>query len=106
MVGGQLNALVAYLRRVAVPCAGDDATDEQLLERFARGRDETAFAALLGRHGPLVWGVCRRLLTQTQEAEDAFQATFLVLVRKAASISKRASLRSWLYGVACRVAVR
>ena len=69
-------------------------------------RDEAAFTSLMRRHGPLVWSICRRVLAQEQAAEDAFQATFLVLVRKARSVSKRASVRSWLYGVALRVAVR
>jgi RNA polymerase sigma factor (sigma-70 family) len=81
-------------------------TDHELLDRFITRREEAAFEALLQRHGPLVFGVCRRVLHSAQDAEDAFQATFLVLVRKAASIAKRASLRSWLYGVAYRVAVK
>jgi RNA polymerase sigma factor (sigma-70 family) len=83
-----------------------EGSDAHLLERFARERDEAAFTSLMRRHGPLVWGVCRQVLAQEQAAEDAFQATFLVLVRKARSVSKRASVRSWLYGVALRVAVR
>src|SRR5262249_19072426 len=67
-------------------------------------RDEDAFAALLGRHGPLVWGACRRLLAQEQDAEDAFQATFLVLARRAGSVSWRDGGGNWLYTGACRVA--
>jgi RNA polymerase sigma factor (sigma-70 family) len=106
MPNGQLSAVVAYLRRVTTPRAEADATDAQLLERFVARRDEAAFAALLRRHGPLVWGVCRRLLPQTADAEDAFQATLLVFARRARSISKRASVRSWLYTVARRVALR
>jgi RNA polymerase sigma factor (sigma-70 family) len=81
-------------------------TDAQLLERFARRRDEPAFVALVVRHGPMVYGVCRRLLRDVQEAEDAFQASFLVLARKAASIRKRSLLGAWLYNVACRIAAR
>jgi RNA polymerase sigma factor (sigma-70 family) len=81
-------------------------TDAELLERFARRRDEPAFAALVVRHGPMVLGVCRRLLPDDQEAEDAFQAAFLVLARKAAAIRRRPLLGAWLYGVACRVASR
>ena len=83
-----------------------DVSDAELLERFVTCRHEAAFAALMARHGPMVYGVCRRLLRHTQEAEDAFQATFLILVRKAASIGKRELLGNWLYGVALRVASR
>jgi RNA polymerase sigma factor (sigma-70 family) len=78
--------------------------DQLLLERFVASRDEDAFTALVHRHGPMVVGVCRRLLSQTHDAEDAFQATFLVLARKAASIRKGASVGSWLHGVAVHVA--
>jgi RNA polymerase sigma factor (sigma-70 family) len=81
-------------------------TDAELLERFVSRRDDAAFAALMLRHGPMVFGVCRRMLRHTQDAEDAFQATFLVLVRKAADIGKRELLGNWLYGVAARVAAR
>jgi RNA polymerase sigma factor (sigma-70 family) len=81
-------------------------TDAQLLERFTLERDEPAFAALMARHGPMVFGVCRRLLPDVQEAEDAFQASFLVLARKAAAIQRRPLLAAWLYGVASRVASR
>ena len=80
--------------------------DAQLLERFVRLRDETAFEALLHRHGPLVFGVCRKFLYNPHDAEDAFQATFLVLARKADSVAPRSQLGHWLYGVACRVAAR
>jgi RNA polymerase sigma factor (sigma-70 family) len=81
-------------------------SDEQLLERFATRHDEAAeaaFAALVDRHGPMVLGVCRRWLRDPNDAHDAFQATFLVLVRKAGGIRKRDSLAHWLYGVATRV---
>jgi RNA polymerase sigma factor (sigma-70 family) len=81
-------------------------TDAQLLERFAVGRDEPAFAALMVRHGPMVLGVCRRLLHDADQAEDAFQAAFLVLARKAGSIQRRPLLNAWLYGVAYKVAAR
>src|SRR5262249_54569626 len=80
--------------------------DSQLLERFVTRRDEEAFATLLERHGALVLGLCRRLLQHDQDAEDAFQATFLILARKAGSIRKREALAAWLYEVAYRLAMR
>jgi RNA polymerase sigma factor (sigma-70 family) len=79
-------------------------SDQQLLERFVAGKDQSAFTALVQRHGPMVFGICRRLLKELHDAEDAFQATFLVLARQAASIRKGHSLGSWLYGVAFRLA--
>jgi RNA polymerase sigma factor (sigma-70 family) len=85
---------------------GGPAGDGHLLERFAAHRDAAAFEALLQRHGPMVWGVCRRVLFDPNDVDDAFQATFLVLVRKAHAIAKRESLGSWLHGVAHRVALR
>jgi RNA polymerase sigma factor (sigma-70 family) len=81
-------------------------TDAQLLERFVARRDEPAFAALMVRHGPMVLCLCRQMLRDAQEAEDAFQAAFLVLVRNAKTIRKRPSLSAWLYGVAYKVAAR
>ncbi len=79
-------------------------SDRQLLERFAAARDEAAFAALVARHGPMVLGVCRQLLGDHQHAEDAFQAVFLVLARKAGSLREPELLGNWLYGVAMRTA--
>jgi RNA polymerase sigma-70 factor (ECF subfamily) len=85
-------------------------TDGQLLDRFLAGRDggqaESAFAALVERHGPMVLRVCRGVLDDPHDAQDAFQATFLVLVRKAGSVRKRNSVASWLFGVASRVSAR
>jgi RNA polymerase sigma factor (sigma-70 family) len=89
----------------AVPCP-EGVSDGQLLERFLARRDETAFAALLRRHGRMVLHVCRRMLRHPQDAEDAFQATFLLLAQKAASIRKQESVASWLYGVAYHLALR
>jgi RNA polymerase sigma factor (sigma-70 family) len=80
--------------------------DELLLKRYIDERDETAFAALVQRYGPLVLGVCRRVLAHEQDAEDAFQATFMVLARKARSISRSASTGGWLYRVAYRMAIK
>src|SRR5579884_1115666 len=80
-------------------------TDEELLDRFVSQRDAAAFETLVRRHGPMVLGVCRRLLQHPKDAEDAFQATFLVLVRKAASLGQRELLGNWLYGVAYRTAL-
>jgi RNA polymerase sigma factor (sigma-70 family) len=105
MSEGQRSTLLAYLRRL-VGGAVPDCCDADLLERFATQRDEKAFESLLCRHGPLVWSVCRRVLDEEHTAEDAFQATFLILVRKARSVRKQASIRSWLHGVALRVALR
>jgi RNA polymerase sigma factor (sigma-70 family) len=81
-----------------------DRPDADLLGDFIDQRDEVAFAALVRRHGSMVLGVCRRILRHAQDAEDAFQATFLVLVRKAASVAPRSLLGNWLYGVACKTA--
>src|SRR2546430_64120 len=81
-------------------------SDAELLEGFVARRDETAFAALLRRHGPMVLGVCRRVLRNDADADDAFQATFLVLVRKARSIRPRGMVGNWLYGVAHRTALK
>jgi RNA polymerase sigma factor (sigma-70 family) len=105
MAGTQLHSFISRLRRVVQPEEQGGLTDAQLLERFVGTRDEAAFEVLVWRHGLLVLNVCRRLLREEHEVEDAFQATFLVLVRKAGSIGKREALAGWLYRVAYRIAL-
>jgi RNA polymerase sigma factor (sigma-70 family) len=102
---GQPRDVLGQLRRAALLPDGGAMTDGQLLECFVRRRDEAAFEALVRRHGPMVLGVCRRILGRLPDAEDAFQATFLVLVRKAAGLDRRELLGNWLYGVAYRTAL-
>jgi RNA polymerase sigma factor (sigma-70 family) len=106
MAPAPLGSVLRHIHKLIEGRPAAELSDGQLLERFASRREEAAFAALLERHGAMVWGVCRRLLRQISDAEDAFQATFLVLVRRAAAIRKRESVGSWLYGVAYRIARR
>ena len=106
MANEPASPVTDFQRQIADPPPGPDLADRHLLERFVTARDETAFAALVRRHGPMVLGVCRRLLHDAHEAEDAFQATFLVLVHKARSIGRPESLGPWLHGVAYRTAAR
>jgi RNA polymerase sigma factor (sigma-70 family) len=101
-----LGSVLHYIRQMACAPANQELTDKELLESFVACRDEAAFAALVQRHGPLVWGVCRRVLHQDQDAEDAFQATFLVLSRKAGRIRWQADVGNWLYAVAMRTAMK
>src|SRR6516162_9945807 len=97
MPHAQAVILRHLLGLAAPPAAGSDA---QLLERFVAAGEEGAFAQIVRRHGPMVLGVCRRVLRAEQDAEDAFQATFLVLARQAGTVGRRAALGTWLYRVA------
>src|SRR5215472_6204253 len=101
---GPLRRLLQALRSSTGSSAVGPDDDASLLHRFLTRGDQNAFELLLWRHGPMVLGVCRRLLRAEQDAEDAFQATFLTLIRKAGSIRRRDSVGSWLYKVAYRVA--
>jgi RNA polymerase sigma factor (sigma-70 family) len=106
MSTGQLGTFIRSLRRLVEPVQEAGLTDAELLQRFVAQRDEAAFEVLLWRHGPMVLQVCRRVLGQEQDIEDAFQATFLALVRKGAAIGRREAVAGWLYRVAYRVALR
>lgn len=103
MADWSASPTIRFLQRLgAARCAGDP--DSELLTRFVSQHDESAFAALVQRHGSMVLSVCRRILRDPHDADDAFQASFLVLARKAAAIKKPELLGNWLYGVACRTA--
>ena len=104
MARSDLGSLVRHLRWVLSAEQNSGLSDAQLLERFLEKEDETAFAALMHRHGRLVLGVCRRVLGHAQDAEDVYQATFVVLARKARWIRKREAIGSWLYQIAYRLA--
>jgi RNA polymerase sigma factor (sigma-70 family) len=106
MMGWRASAILRHLRKLSAEHGADDLSDGELVERYVANRDEAAFTAFVRRHGPLVWCVCLDGLKHEQDAEDAFQATFLVLARRAAAIRKQASVASWLHGVAYRVALR
>jgi RNA polymerase sigma factor (sigma-70 family) len=105
MATNPMSEFIQHVRRAALLRDGAGLTDEELLKDFLSRREEAALGALVRRHGPLVWGVCRRVLRSYHDAEDAFQATFLVLVRKAASIAAPELLANWLYRVAYQTAL-
>ncbi|HTU22681.1 MAG TPA: sigma factor [Gemmataceae bacterium] len=102
----EAEIVLRHIRRLTSAPPKESASDRELLERFLVRRDEAAFAALLERHGAMVLRMCQRILHDAHEAEDAFQATFLILARQAGTIRQQESLTSWLYRVAYRVAVR
>src|SRR5262245_1627244 len=106
MATSQMSEVISHLRRTVLLRVGAELTDWQLLEDYLCRREEAALEALVRRHAPMVWGVCRRVLGNHHDAEDAFQATFLVLVRKASSIASPKLLANWLYGVAHQTALK
>src|SRR6516225_9461382 len=105
MSSAQVSVVLRYNRKLATARQDGELPDKQLLSRFVRFRDEAAFAALLRRHGAMVLGVCRSVLRNLHDAEDVFQAAFLVLARKAGSIHRREAVSSWLHRVAYHLAV-
>lgn len=107
MASRRIPSLVSYIRGLVQPSRSEESglSDAELLERFVTSRDEAAFELLVWRHGSLVFGVCKRVLEREQDAEDAFQATFLALLRKASSITRKESVVGWLYRVAYRAAL-
>jgi RNA polymerase sigma factor (sigma-70 family) len=106
MATAQLGTLLGQVQQLAAERCAAHWTDRQLLEEFAARRSEAAFAALVARHGPMVLRVCRRVLRHEQDAEDAFQATFLVLATRPTAIRQREVLAGWLHGVAYRTAMK
>jgi RNA polymerase sigma factor (sigma-70 family) len=106
MANGELNHVLHLLRELTGAAAAEGASDGQLLRYFAAQRDEAAFRLMVERHGPMVLGVCRRILGHLYDAEDVFQATFLVLARRAGTIARQESVGSWLHGVAHRLALK
>src|SRR4051812_36147076 len=106
MASPPLQAVVHQLRMALAARSSAGVPDAQLLGRFISQRDEAAFELLVWRHGKMVLGTCRRLLRDAHEAEDAFQACFLALARRAGSIGRREPVGGWLYKVAYRLALR
>src|SRR5437879_798987 len=101
-----VGPLLQLIRHLAEDRQLDDLPDQELLRRFSSGHEERVFRVLLRRHGAMVLDVCRHVLGNPEDAEDAFQATFLVLAQKAGSIRKTSALGSWLHGVAYRTALK
>src|SRR5215813_2534383 len=106
MAGDQPHRLTRYLRNLAASTRTRDAPDHELMAQFVANRDDLALTTLVRRHGPMVYNLCRRVLRNEQDAEDAFQATFLVLARKAHTLRSQEAVGNWLYGVAYRTALK
>src|ERR1700675_1670287 len=104
MATSEMSGVIQHLRRTVLLRDGAGLTEGRRVGDYNSPRDEAAVAGLVDRDGPMVWGVCRRLLRNYHDAEDAFQATFLVLASKAASIASPKLLANWLYGVAYHTA--
>jgi RNA polymerase sigma-70 factor (ECF subfamily) len=105
MADGSLGDVVRHLRKLSDPVPLEQVPDVSLVQRFVTAGDEPAFGEMLRRHGPVVLRICREVLRHEQDAEDAFQATFLVLAKKAGTLRRGEALAGWLYRVACRVAL-
>src|SRR5436190_23196360 len=106
MPNRQMNQIMQHLRSAGLLGEGAELTDGQLLDCFVSCREQAALEALVRRHGVMVWGVCQRVLRSQHDAEDAFQATFLVLLRKATTVVPRELVGNWLYGVAHQTALK
>jgi RNA polymerase sigma factor (sigma-70 family) len=106
MTRARANSLLRHIRRLVEAPSADFVSDRALLERFTAGGDQSAFAVLVRRHGPMVQRVCRHILRNSHDAEDAFQATFLVLARRAAVLTWQESVAAWLHAVASRLALK
>ena len=106
MTSEQSHSILREVRRAVLRNDDGALTDGQLLQRFFDQHDEAAFELLVRRHGPLILGVCRRMLGNDADADDAFQAVFVVLVRKAAAFRTRRTIGDWLYGVAYHTALK
>src|SRR5947207_8266529 len=101
-----MATILEHMRQLALAGTMERLADQELLRRFVQERDRTALGVLVRRHGPMVWRASRRLLHQLHDAEDVFQAAFLVLARKAASLYRHPSLAGWLHATTCRLAQR
>src|SRR5215470_2538841 len=106
MATANVSAFLGRLTRGMVAATLADQSDRQLVEQFLAGRDEAVFETIVRRHGAMVYRVCWRVLQQEQDAEDAFQATFLILAQRLRTVRRHASLASWLHGTAHRVALK